>query len=129
MKMVMKMDCIFCKIVSGEIPSKVLYEDDVVLVIMDVNPSVDGHALIIPKNHYEDYTKLDQDITLHITEVAQKLGPKIMAKMNASALTLLINYGTDQQVKHFHMHLLPNFGTKSSIATKTVEETYHLLKE
>ena len=123
------MDCIFCKIVNGEIPSKVLYEDELVLGIMDVNPSVDGHVLLIPKKHYEDYITLDQDITFHIMEVAQKLGPKIMKKMNASALTLLVNYGADQQVKHFHVHLLPNFGTKPSIASKTVEETYCLLKK
>ena len=49
------MDCIFCKIINKEIPSKVLYEDDLVLVIMDVNPVSDGHVLILPKKHYEDY--------------------------------------------------------------------------
>ena len=128
MKMVIKMDCIFCKIVNGEIPGKVLYEDELVLVIMDVNPSVDGHCLIIPKKHFTDYQELDEEMILHIMEVAKKIGPEIMEKMGSTALTLLINYGAEQQVKHFRLHLLPNFGTKTSTATKTMEETYNILK-
>lgn len=123
------MECIFCKIIQGEIPSKVLYEDELVKVIMDVNPTVDGHALIIPKKHYTDYVELEPNIITHIWEVAQKIGPNIMEKVQASSLTLLVNYGDDQQVKHFHMHLLPNFGTMESKATKTSEETYSILKD
>ena len=123
------MDCIFCKIVNGEIPSKVLYEDELVLVIMDANPNVDGHALIIPKKHYTDYLELDKEISTHIFEVAKNIGPKIMQKLGTTALTLLVNYGTDQQVKHFHLHLLPNFGTSTSQATKTNDEVYAILKE
>ena len=123
------MDCIFCKIVNGEIPSKVLYEDELVLVIMDANPNVDGHALIIPKKHYTDYLELDEEITNHIFEVAKTIGPKIMEKLGSTALTLLVNYGTDQQVNHFHLHLLPNLGTSPSKATKTNDEVYAILKE
>mgnify|MGYP001860149397 CR=1 FL=1 len=123
------MDCIFCKIIKGEIPSKVLYEDELVKVIMDVNPTVDGHALIIPKKHYTDYLELDQDIITHIWDVAKKMGPSIMDKLKAKSLTLLVNFGDDQQVKHFHMHLLPNFGTMESKATKTSEEIFSILKD
>ena len=123
------MDCIFCKIIKSEIPSKVLYEDELVKVIMDVNPTVDGHALIIPKKHYTDYLELDQDIITHIWDVAKKMGPSIMDKLKAKSLTLLVNFGDDQQVKHFHMHLLPNFGTMESKATKTSEEIFSILKD
>ena len=123
------MDCIFCKIAKGEIPSKKIFEDDLVMVIMDANPSVDGHVLIIPKKHYTDYQELDSNITTHIFEVAKKIGPKIMQKLNAESLTLLINYGEDQKVKHFHMHLLPNFGTRDSMATKPNDEFYTILKD
>ena len=123
------MDCIFCKIIKGEIPSKVLYEDELVKVIMDVNPTVNGHALIIPKKHYTDYLELDQDIITHIWDVAKKMGPSIMDKLKAKSLTLLVNFGDDQQVKHFHMHLLPNFGTMESKATKTSEEMFSILKD
>lgn len=122
------MDCIFCKIVKGEIPSSILYEDDEVMVIMDANPNVDGHTLIIPKKHYTDYQELDAEITLHIFDVAKKTGPEIMKKLNVNSLTLLVNYGEDQQVKHFHMHILPNFGIRASQATKAKEEIYNILK-
>ena len=123
------MDCIFCKIAKGEIPSKVLFEDELVLVIMDANPNVDGHALIIPKKHYTDFLELDKEIANHIFEVAKDIGPKIMEKLGSTALTLLVNYGTDQQVKHFHLHLLPNFGPSASKAVKTNDEVYAILKE
>lgn len=123
------MDCIFCKIIKSEIPSKVLYEDELVKVIMDVNPTVNGHALIIPKKHYTDYLELDQNIITHIWDVAKKMGPSIMDKLKAKSLTLLVNFGDDQQVKHFHMHLLPNFGTMESKATKTSEEIFSILKD
>ena len=123
------MECIFCKIIQGEIPSKVLYEDEFLKVIMDINPTVDGHALIIPKKHYTDYVELEPNIITHIWEVAQKIGPSIMEKMQASSLSLLVNFGDDQQVKHFHMHLLPNFGTMEEKATKKVEEVFSILKD
>ncbi len=123
------MECIFCKIIQGEIPSKVLYEDEFLKVIMDINPTVDGHALIIPKKHYTDYVELDPNIITHMWEVAQKIGPSIMKKIQASSLSLLVNFGDDQQVKHFHMHLLPNFGTMEEKATKKVEEVFSILKD
>ena len=126
--MVMKMDCIFCKISKKEIPSSILFEDELVMAIMDANPNVDGHVLIIPKKHYTDYLECDEEITLHMFHVAKELGPKIMDKLKAKSLTLLMNYGDDQQVKHVHLHLLPNFGTSKGMATKDKEEVYHILK-
>ncbi len=123
------MDCIFCKITQGEMPSKVLFEDELVMVIMDANPNVDGHALIIPKKHYTDYLDLDEEIMAHIFAVAKKMGPKIMDKLNAQALTLVVNYGNSQVVKHFHMHILPNYHGSNNLATKTVGEIYDILKD
>ena len=103
------MDCIFCKIANKEIPGKILYEDDLCLVIMDAYPHVDGHSLIIPKKHYTDYQELDDKIITHIFHVAQTEGKRIMERLSAKSLTLLINYGEDQMVKHFHLHLLPEY--------------------
>ena len=123
------MECIFCKIANGELPSKILYEDNIVMVIMDNNPSVDGHALIIPKKHYTSYMELNNETLNHIFDVARNMGPKIMEKLNKESLTLLINYGDDQKVKHFHLHLLPNFGLRESNITKSAEEIYRILKD
>lgn len=120
------MDCIFCKIMEGSIPSLVLFEDEVVKVIMDANPNVDGHILIIPKKHVTDYLEADPKLIAHMFGVAQELGPKIMQKLEAKSLTLLFNYGDAQQVKHLHLHLLPNFGSNP---TKTKEEIFSILKD
>lgn len=122
------MDCVFCKIIKGELPSKVLYEDDLVIAIMDINPLVDGHTLIIPKKHYTDYTELDSEIILHIYKIAKELDQKIMEKLGAKSSTLLVNYGDDQQVKHFHLHILPDLGVESeSRAKRTVDENFNLI--
>ena len=121
------MDCIFCKIVNGEIPSKKLYEDDKVIVFMDVNPNVDGHSLIVPKKHYTDFTELDDDIILHMEKVKREIGKMLMEKLNVKALTMSMNYGESQVVKHVHLHLLPNFITKLK-PERTVDEVYEILK-
>lgn len=119
-------DCIFCKIINGDIPSKKIYEDDKVIAIMDVNPVVDGHVLVIPKEHYEDFDALDDEITKHIHSVAKKLIPELMKKLGAKALTQTVNYGDSQLVKHFHLHLLPDYSIKEK--EKTIDEVYEILK-
>lgn len=122
------MDCIFCKIANGELTSKVLYEDDVVMVIMDVNPIRDGHTLVIPKKHFTDFMELDDETTAHIFNVAKKISKVLMEKLSAKSVTLLINYGDDQKVKHYHLHLLPDFGTTDvSLAKRSIEDNYNLI--
>ncbi len=121
------MNCLFCKMISGEIPCKKIYEDDKVIAILDLHPSSDGHTLIIPKKHYDDMLTIDNDMLIHIHSVAQKLTPILMKKMNASALSIRINYGDTQEIKHFHMHLLPNYGIKK--AKLTQDEAYEILKD
>lgn len=123
------MECIFCKIVKGELTSKTLYEDDIVKVIMDANPIRDGHSLVIPKKHFTDFMELDDETTKHIFNTAKNMTKVLMEKLNAKSVTLLINYGEDQMVKHYHLHLLPDFGTTSqSLAKRTIEENYNMLK-
>lgn len=119
------MDCIFCKIVNGEIPSKKIYEDDKVIAILDVNPVVDGHTLIIPKKHVEDYTKLDKDLLIHIYDVANKLTKDIMSKLNSKGMTFTVNYGDSQLVKHFHLHLLPDYQIKDK--EMEIDEVFEIL--
>ena len=120
------MDCIFCKIIRKEIPSKTIYEDELVTVIMDINPKVDGHLLIIPKKHYTDYQSLDQEITTHIFEVAKTIGTKELKNLNVKSLSLVINYGDAQEVKHFHMHLLPEYEKEHKIK-RSIDENFELL--
>lgn len=121
------MDCIFCKIIYGEIPSKKLYEDDKIIVFMDVNPNVDGHCLVVPKKHYTDFTTLDDDILLHMEKVKRKMIEYLMKKLNVNAITMSMNYGESQVIKHVHLHLLPNFIIKTK-PEKSIDEIYEILK-
>ena len=120
-------NCIFCKIIKGEIPDKRIYEDDKVIALLDLHPACDGHTLIIPKKHITDMIEMDNDTLTHIYEVAKKLTPTLMEKTNAKGLSLRINYGDSQEVKHFHMHVLPNYQFKK--ASMTQDEAYELLKD
>ena len=121
------MDCVFCKIINGEIPCQKIYEDDKVVVFMDANPNVDGHSLIVPKNHYTDYTDLDDDIVVHMNKIKNEMTKVLMDKLNASAMTISMNYGDSQVVKHVHMHLLPDLIIKKG-PEKTIDEVYEILK-
>lgn len=119
------MDCIFCKIVNGEIPSKKIYEDDIVIAFLDINPDSLGHTLIIPKKHYLDLDDIDDETLMHIMHVAKKLKKKIEEKLACDGLTLIQNNGDIQEVKHFHLHLKPFYKIKLD---KTLEETYQILR-
>lgn len=118
------MDCIFCKIINGDLPSEIVYQDDKVLAFMDINPICDGHVLIIPKKHFEDIYAVDNDTLMHMYDVARMLDKKIMEKLNEPGSTFSINYGIQQEVKHLHLHIMPNFKKK---ATMTHEEVFKMI--
>ena len=121
----MKDDCLFCKIARKEVDSKILYEDENIMVIMDAYPDTDGHTLVIPKKHYEDIYSIDSEVLLKIIETGKKYATKLMTTLDKSALTFLVNYGDSQAIKHFHLHLLPDFMQKSQELRK--EEIYDKL--
>lgn len=104
------MNCIFCKIVNGDIPSYTLYEDDIVRVFLDVNPQVNGHILIIPKKHYIDILDIEEDVLKYIyKEIAPKMYDLLKSKLHATGLSISQNNGTAQEVKHYHVHLIPRY--------------------
>lgn len=104
------MNCIFCKIVNGDIPSYTLYEDDIVRVFLDVNPQVNGHILIIPKKHYIDILDIEEDVLKYIyKEIAPKMYDLLKSKLHATGLSISQNNGTAQEVKHYHVHLIPKY--------------------
>ena len=121
-------NCIFCKIIKGEIPSKKVYEDDNVLVIMDVDPKVDGHSLVIPKKHITDFTELSDEDVLLINNTVKKVGLRIVDKLKAKGITFGVNYGESQAVKHYHLHLLPNYLLEDK-SGKSIDEIYDIIKE
>ena len=99
-------NCIFCRIASGEIPSKKVYEDDLAIAFYDLEPQAPVHVLIVPKKHYDNITMLDDDaLTAHLFEVASTVAEKLGVK---HGFRLVINTGKDsgQSVNHLHIHLL-----------------------
>lgn len=102
-------DCIFCKLANGVIPTKVVFEDELVTVFMDANPKASGHMLIVPKKHYTDFTEVPSDVIGHIHEVAKQMKDKVYSTLNPDGLMLVNNYGVLQEVKHYHLHVLPYY--------------------
>jgi len=104
-------NCIFCKIASGEIPSRKIYEDDVFVVILDLNPTSKGHALIIPKLHYTNLYELDTEIAGKAMKLAKKMAVKMTKALGCDGFNILQNNGecAGQTMFHFHMHLIPRY--------------------
>lgn len=121
------MDCLFCNMINNKEDKKLIYEDEVVIVILDKFPHSDGHSLIIPKTHYKDIYELPDDINNHIKKVAEKIIPLLMDKLDAKGITCLVNYGESQAIKHYHYHIVPNYNYKEP--EKTVDEIFELLKK
>jgi histidine triad (HIT) family protein len=105
------MDCIFCKIISGEIPSDKVYEDADVLAFMDIRPVIRGHVLVVPKKHSQDVLEVEE-ADLHKTIVAaRKISHAVMKAINTDAFTISTNRGeaSGQSVFHLHFHIIPRF--------------------
>lgn len=102
-------NCIFCKIANGEIPSTTLYEDEDFRVILDLGPATRGHALLLPKEHYQDLFALDDETASKVLVTAKKVAGKIKKAMGADGFNLVQNNGeaAGQTVFHFHMHMIP----------------------
>jgi len=117
-------NCIFCKIAKGEIPSKVIYEDEIVKAYLDINPTSTGHTLIIPKKHFTDLDDIDIETLSHIMEVAKKIKKLLEDRLGARGIKLVQNNGCLQEVKHYHLHIIPD----CKVEKKSLDEVEKLLK-
>lgn len=106
-------------------PSYTIYEDDIVKVFLDVNPNHNGHSLIVPKRHYQDFFDLDDATLNHILKVAKEIAQKLKEKLNYDGISLCQNNGYGQEVKHYHLHLIPKYQNEQKLS---VEEVYNILK-
>ena len=102
-------DCIFCKIVKGEIPSFKVYENEQVFAFEDINPISLGHTLIVPKNHAENLWEITPDDLSAIHLASQKIARALRKAMNAAGIACLQLNGREvnQVVMHYHLHLIP----------------------
>lgn len=104
-------NCIFCRILAGEIPSRVLYEDEDFKVIMDVGPATRGHALILPKEHYANLYELPEELAAKAMKLAKKMTAAMTDVLHCDGFNLVQNNGmvAGQTVFHFHLHLIPRY--------------------
>ncbi|ERN54952.1 HIT family protein [Alkalihalophilus marmarensis] len=105
-------NCIFCKIIKGEIPSAKVYEDEKVLAFMDISQVTKGHTLLIPKAHKTDVFELDTELASHLFSVVPKLAKGLKATYKPEGLNIVNNNGetAGQTVFHYHVHLIPRYG-------------------
>lgn len=105
------MDCIFCKLANGEIPTATLYEDDDFRVILDQGPATKGHALILPKKHYANIYELPEELAARAMVLAKRMAGTMTEALNCDGFNLVQNNGeaAGQTVFHFHMHLIPRY--------------------
>lgn len=107
-------NCIFCKIVTGEIPSAKIYEDENVYAFLDISQVTKGHTLVVPKVHKETIFELTPDMAGPIFESVKKVADAIQKAYSPKGLNLLNNNGktAGQTVFHYHIHLIPRYGAE-----------------
>ena len=109
----MKNDCVFCAIAAGEIPSFKVYEDDLVLAYLDINPFTEGHTLVIPKDHTTGLLDTPAETLKEIVVRVQKVAAHLKAALPCDGFNILQNNGAaaGQTVPHVHFHIVPLVGT------------------
>ncbi|MDD3279388.1 MAG: HIT family protein [Lachnospiraceae bacterium] len=105
------MDCIFCKIANGEIPSTTLYEDENFCIILDIGPASYGHALLLPKKHYANLFELPEELAGKAMILVKKMSTVLNEAVECEGLNVVQNNGelAGQTVFHFHMHMIPRY--------------------
>jgi histidine triad (HIT) family protein len=113
-------DCIFCKIIRGEISCNKILENNTVFAFLDNNPATIGHTLVIPKEHFNTILDLPEDLLCEIIKSTQKITKAVLKATNHKAFNLIVNTGKDaeQLVDHVHFHIIPRYdGDKISYST------------
>lgn len=109
--------CIFCKIAKGEIPAKILYEDEKTLAFLDISPRSKGHTLVIPKEHYETFEELPEEVAIGLIKTIKRVIKKLKS-LNPDGYNILNNNRpvAGQEVPHVHFHIIPRYkGEKEEV--------------
>lgn len=103
--------CLFCRIVSGEIPAATVYEDDDLIVFLDLNQAARGHLLIVPRTHVASWHETDWEILASMSRIAAEMAPAVVQAMEADGYNLQLNNGraAGQEIFHVHLHLIPRW--------------------
>jgi len=104
-------DCIFCKILAGEIPARIVDEDERTIAFLDIAPATRGHALVIPRAHSADLLSVEPEDLAAVALAAQRLAARARERLGADGVNLINSCGTAawQSVFHFHVHVIPRY--------------------
>ncbi len=104
-------ECIFCKIIRGEVKSYKIYEDDYCVAFLDINPINPGHTLVVTKKHVENILSADEEILRNLLIAVKNVSKILMEKLNASGVNILHNVGkaANQEIMHLHVHVIPRY--------------------
>ena len=104
-------DCLFCKIIAGELPAQIVAEDERTVAFMDINPATRGHALVVPRRHSKDLYEVEPDDLAATVLAAQRLARRVRERLGADGVNLLNSCGRAawQTVFHFHFHVIPRY--------------------
>jgi len=114
------MDCIFCKIASKEIPAKILVETESCIGFLDAFPLARGHALVIPKNHYEKLQDLPTDINTEVFSIVHSLISRVDSLTGATLMAVHNGKDSGQEIPHVHVHLIPRSSEDSAGAVHSM---------
>lgn len=103
------MDCLFCKICKGEIPSYKIYENEDVLCYLDINPTKTAHTLVVPKKHFSDALEMDNEIIIKINDALKEVVKIIDNAFKPNGYEFIVNHGICQKIKHYHLHIIPHY--------------------
>ena len=104
-------DCLFCKIIAGELPAQIVDENERTVTFMDINPATRGHALVVPRNHVANLLEVDADDLAATALAAQRLAQRVTERLGADGVNLLNSCGSAawQTVFHLHIHVIPRY--------------------
>jgi histidine triad (HIT) family protein len=100
-------DCVFCRIVAGEVPAHVVLDEEQVMAFLDARPVFPGHCLLVPREHHETLTDLPPDLIAPVFTAAQRLAGAVESGMGADGTFVAINNRVSQSVPHLHVHIVP----------------------
>ena len=120
--------CIFCDIVEGKIPSKIVYEDNDVLAILDISQTTKGHTIVMPKKHYSNFLDMPSNEYANLMEKVQYVSKLLINKLSAKGCNILINTNevAGQTVMHTHVHIIPRYDDSDSIKIEFKENSFDL---
>jgi len=120
----MREQCVFCQIIDGKVPGKKVYEDDLCIALLDINPATKGHILLLPKEHVSIAPQVPQDIMLHLGKMAKKLSHACLRGLQAKGTNLFMANGpaAGQVANHFIIHIIPRY-EDDGIDTLSLPET------